>query len=162
VHGEPGRQPQRHGLREPNPTAEKESGAHAGGDNSRTSLLEARRARTEAHERWTPAARDPPRRQEFPDAGILVFSAHVEVPEAMELLESGRGVGYLLALMAEGCSKAGSPAGSGTEGTVEKHVRSRIGKLRLPDTLDDHRSRPRGHHVPRGSLAARCNSASMA
>jgi DNA-binding NarL/FixJ family response regulator len=35
-------------------------------------------------------------RQEFPGAGILVLSAHVEVDQAMELLESGRGVGYLL------------------------------------------------------------------
>jgi DNA-binding NarL/FixJ family response regulator len=35
-------------------------------------------------------------RDEFPDAGILVLSAHVEVEEAMELLASGRRIGYLL------------------------------------------------------------------
>jgi serine/threonine-protein kinase PknK len=35
-------------------------------------------------------------REEFPDAGILVLSAHVEVEEAMELLASGRRIGYLL------------------------------------------------------------------
>jgi DNA-binding NarL/FixJ family response regulator len=35
-------------------------------------------------------------RQEFPDAGILVLSAHVEVEEAMELLATGERVGYLL------------------------------------------------------------------
>jgi DNA-binding NarL/FixJ family response regulator len=35
-------------------------------------------------------------REEFPDAGILVLSAHVEVEEAMELLASGHAIGYLL------------------------------------------------------------------
>jgi len=35
-------------------------------------------------------------RDEFPAAGILVLSAHVEVEQAMELLASGRRVGYLL------------------------------------------------------------------
>jgi DNA-binding NarL/FixJ family response regulator len=35
-------------------------------------------------------------RREFPDIGILVLSAHVEVDHAMDLLASGRGTGYLL------------------------------------------------------------------
>ena len=35
-------------------------------------------------------------RQELPDTGIVVLSAHVEVEHAMELLESGRRTGYLL------------------------------------------------------------------
>src|ERR687890_2307685 len=35
-------------------------------------------------------------RQELPDTGILVLSAHVDVEHAMELLASGQGVGYLL------------------------------------------------------------------
>jgi serine/threonine-protein kinase PknK len=35
-------------------------------------------------------------RQEHPGIGILVLSAHVEVEHAMELLASGRGIGYLL------------------------------------------------------------------
>ena len=35
-------------------------------------------------------------RRELPDIGILVLSAHVEVEHAMELLASGRGIGYLL------------------------------------------------------------------
>jgi DNA-binding NarL/FixJ family response regulator len=35
-------------------------------------------------------------REELPDAGIVVLSAHVEVEHAMTLLGSGRGVGYLL------------------------------------------------------------------
>jgi serine/threonine-protein kinase PknK len=35
-------------------------------------------------------------RRELPEAGILVLSAHAEVEHAMELLASGRGVGYLL------------------------------------------------------------------
>jgi DNA-binding NarL/FixJ family response regulator len=132
-------------------------------------------------------------REEFPAAGILVLSAHVELDEAMELLDSGRGVGYLLksrvtdvddfidsvqrvagggsvvdpalvrelvsarrrddpleeltererevlALMAEGASNAGIARRLWvTEGTVEKHVRSILAKLRLPDTPDDHR-----------------------
>jgi DNA-binding NarL/FixJ family response regulator len=35
-------------------------------------------------------------RQEAPDIGILVFSAHVEVEHAIELLATGRRIGYLL------------------------------------------------------------------
>ena len=35
-------------------------------------------------------------RRERPEVGILVLSAHAEVAEAMELLASGRGVGYVL------------------------------------------------------------------
>jgi DNA-binding NarL/FixJ family response regulator len=46
----------------------------------------------------------------------------------------------VLALMAEGRSNAGiAHALWVTEGTVEKHVRSILGKLRLPETRDDHR-----------------------
>jgi DNA-binding NarL/FixJ family response regulator len=132
-------------------------------------------------------------REEFPEAGILVLSAHVEVEQAMELLAGGHGIGYLLknrvtdvgdfvetvervarggsvvdpglvrelvaarrrddpleeltarerevlALMAEGRSNAGIARRLFvTEGTVEKHVHSILGKLRLPETDDDHR-----------------------
>jgi serine/threonine-protein kinase PknK len=132
-------------------------------------------------------------RQEFPEIGIVVLSAHAEVEHAMELLASGRGIGYLLksrvtdvaefvetleriakggsvvdpalvaelvsarrrndplgvlstrerevlALMAEGRSNAGIGRRLWvTEGTVEKHVRSILAKLRLPETDDDHR-----------------------
>src|SRR3984957_3763837 len=35
-------------------------------------------------------------REEQPETGILVLSAHVEVEHAMELLASGRAIGYLL------------------------------------------------------------------
>jgi DNA-binding NarL/FixJ family response regulator len=35
-------------------------------------------------------------REEFPETAILVLSAHVEVEHAMDLLASGRGIGYLL------------------------------------------------------------------
>jgi DNA-binding NarL/FixJ family response regulator len=35
-------------------------------------------------------------RLQYPEIGILVLSAHVEVDHAMELLAGGRGVGYLL------------------------------------------------------------------
>jgi DNA-binding NarL/FixJ family response regulator len=132
-------------------------------------------------------------RDEFPDIGILVLSAHAEVDQAMELLASGRRVGYLLksritavgdfiesvdhiaqggsvidpglvqelvaarhkddpleslthrerevlALMAEGASNSGIARRLWvTEGTVEKHVRSILAKLGLPETQDDHR-----------------------
>ena len=119
-------------------------------------------------------------RQQHPGIGILVLSAHVEVDHAMELLASGRGVGYLLksrvtdveefldtlgriakggsvvdptlvaelsarerevlALMAEGRSNAGIARRLWVaEGTVEKHVRSILTKLTLPETTDDHR-----------------------
>jgi serine/threonine-protein kinase PknK len=132
-------------------------------------------------------------RQEHPEVGILVLSAHVEVDHAMELLAGGRGIGYLLksrvtdveefidtlqriakggsvvdpglvaelvaarrrddplaalsprerevlALMAEGRSNAGIARRLWvTEGTVEKHVRSILTKLTLPETEDDHR-----------------------
>lgn len=132
-------------------------------------------------------------REELPDVGILVLSAHVEVEHAMELLGTGRGIGYLLksrvtdvadfidtlgriargasvvdpavvselvsarrrddplavlsprelevlALMAEGRSNAGIAQRLWvTEGTVEKHVRSILTKLNLPETGDDHR-----------------------
>jgi DNA-binding NarL/FixJ family response regulator len=46
----------------------------------------------------------------------------------------------VLSLMAEGRSNAGiARALWVTEGTVEKHVHSILGKLPLPDTHDDHR-----------------------
>jgi serine/threonine-protein kinase PknK len=132
-------------------------------------------------------------RRQHPETGILVLSAHVEVEHAMELLASGRGVGYLLksrvtdveefldtleriakggsvvdpalvaelvsarhrddpladlsvrerevlALMAEGRSNAGIARRLWvTEGTVEKHVRSILTKLTLPEAENDHR-----------------------
>jgi DNA-binding NarL/FixJ family response regulator len=132
-------------------------------------------------------------RQEAPQTGILVLSAHVEVEHAMQLLAGGHRIGYLLkrrvtdveefvetlqriarggsvidpalvaelvaarrhhdplaglsarerevlALMAEGRSNAGIARRLWvTEGTVEKHVRSILSKLGLPETDDDHR-----------------------
>jgi DNA-binding NarL/FixJ family response regulator len=132
-------------------------------------------------------------RRELPDVGILVLSAHAEADEAMELLATGRGIGYVLksrvtkvedfiatvghvieggsvvdpaivqelvnvrhrddrlerltprerevlALVAEGASNAGIAKRLWvTEGTVEKHVRSILAKLHLPETPDDHR-----------------------
>ncbi len=132
-------------------------------------------------------------RQQHPDIGILVLSAYVEVEHALELLASGRGIGYLLksrvtdvtefvdtleriakggsvvdpalvqelvsirrrtdplaalsererdvlALMAEGRSNAGIARRLWvTEGTVEKHVRSILAKLNLPEAEEDHR-----------------------
>jgi DNA-binding NarL/FixJ family response regulator len=132
-------------------------------------------------------------REELPETGILVLSAHVQVEHAMTLLASGRGVGYLLkdrvedvaefidtlgriakggsvvdpalvqelvsarrrddplevlsvrerevlGLMAEGRSNAGIARPlSVTEWTVEKHVRSILAKLSLPEADADHR-----------------------
>jgi DNA-binding NarL/FixJ family response regulator len=132
-------------------------------------------------------------RRELPEVAILVLSAHAEADEAMELLATGQGVGYVLksrvtkvddfietvdrvihggsvvdpaivqelvsvrhredrldrltqrerevlALVAEGLSNAGiAKRLCVTEGTVEKHVRSILSKLRLPETSDDHR-----------------------
>jgi DNA-binding NarL/FixJ family response regulator len=47
---------------------------------------------------------------------------------------------HVLELMAEGRSNAGIAHQLWvTEGTVEKHVHSILGKLRLPETTDDHR-----------------------
>ena len=121
------------------------------------------------------------------------MQVHVEVEQAMELLASGRGIGYLLksrvtdvddlvdslqriakggavvdptlvqelistprrndplavlspreqevlALMAEGRSNAGIARSLWvTEGTVERHVRSILTKLNLPETDEEHR-----------------------
>ena len=132
-------------------------------------------------------------REEFPDIGILVLSAYVEVEHAMELLAAGQRIGYVLksrvtavgefietverianggsvldpalvkelvsarrtndplavlsarerevlTLMAEGRSNAGIGHRLWvTEGTVEKHVRSILMKLNLPEGEDDHR-----------------------
>jgi DNA-binding NarL/FixJ family response regulator len=132
-------------------------------------------------------------RAEHPDTGILLLSAHVEIETAIDLLEGGVGIGYLLksrvikaadlvdaleriaqggcvidpalvqelvaerhrndplsdltarerevlALMAEGRSNSGIAARLYvSEGAVEKHVRSILGKLRLPASEEDHR-----------------------
>jgi serine/threonine-protein kinase PknK len=130
-------------------------------------------------------------RDELPDIGILVLSAHIDVQYAMELLASGDSSGYLLknrvtdvadfvdslerigkggpvldpalvqalvlrredplgvlsarelevlALMAEGRSNVGiAQRLSLTEGTVEKHVRSILLKLKLPEAGGDNR-----------------------
>ena len=132
-------------------------------------------------------------RAEQPDTAILLLSAYADVEHAMELLASGRAIGYLLksrvtnvedfidtvqriaeggsvvdpalvqelvsarrrddplavlsarevevlALMAEGRSNSGIAKRLWvTEGTVEKHVRSILTKLNLPEAEDDHR-----------------------
>ncbi|GAA0911766.1 response regulator transcription factor [Virgisporangium ochraceum] len=132
-------------------------------------------------------------REELPGTAVLLLSAHIEVEQAMELVASGHGIGYLLksrvsdvtefidtvrrvakggsvvdpalvrelvsarrrndplgalsarelevlALMAEGRSNAGIAHRLWvTEGTIEKHVRSIMAKLDLPETNEDHR-----------------------
>jgi serine/threonine-protein kinase PknK len=132
-------------------------------------------------------------RAEWPEVGVLLLSAHVEVETVLDLLQAGSRIGYLLksrvlnvtdlvdavervgrggsvvdpglvgelfqqrrrtdplavlspkerevlALMAEGRSNAGIAHRLWvTEGTVEKHVRSILAKLKLPAAEDDHR-----------------------
>jgi DNA-binding NarL/FixJ family response regulator len=132
-------------------------------------------------------------REEHPDVGLLLLSAHVELDHATELLATGNRVGYLLKsrvvdvaefvdavervargrsvvdpalvqelvaarrrhdpldvltprerevleLMASGLSNAGIGRRIFVaEGTVEKHVRSILLKLQIPETTDDHR-----------------------
>ena len=132
-------------------------------------------------------------RAEFPEIAILIFSAHVDVEHALDLLAAGERTGYLLksrvtdvegfidtlqrvvaggsavdpilvqeliasrravdpleeitarerevlALMAEGLSNGGIAQRIWvTEGTVEKHVRSILSKLNLPESSDSHR-----------------------
>ena len=68
--------------------------------------------------------------------GELLSSPRVDDP-LEEITQREREV---LALMAEGRSNAGiARILVVTEGTVEKHVHSILGKLRLPETEDDHR-----------------------
>lgn len=132
-------------------------------------------------------------RSEFPHLGILLLSAHVELETALDLLEEGKGFGYLLksriledsdladaldrvalggsvidpglvqellarrtrrdplaaltrrerevlALMAEGRSNAGiAQRLFVSEAAIEKHVRSILAKLGLPESDQDHR-----------------------
>lgn len=132
-------------------------------------------------------------RAERPETAVLLLSAYADVEHALDLLASGRSIGYLLksritnvedfldavqrvaeggsvvdpalvqelvtarrrddplavlsarevevlALMAEGRSNSGIAKRLWvTEGTVEKHVRSILTKLNLPEAEDDHR-----------------------
>jgi DNA-binding NarL/FixJ family response regulator len=132
-------------------------------------------------------------RADTPQIGILLLSAHVEIETAIDLLEGGKGIGYLLKsrvmkvadlvdalqrvgeggsvvdpalvqeliasrhrddplagltprehevleLMAEGHSNNGiAKKLVVTPGAVEKHVRSILGKLKLPATQEGHR-----------------------
>lgn len=132
-------------------------------------------------------------RGEFPDIGILLLSAHVEIETAIDLLQDGHAIGYLLksrvtraadvvdalvriadggsvidpalvqelvtlrkkndpldaltprerevlSLMAEGRSNSGIAGALWiSEGAVEKHVRSVLAKLNLPESTADHR-----------------------
>ena len=62
----------------------------------------------------------------------------------------------VLALMAEGRSNAGIARQLWvTEGTVEKHVRSILAKLDLPEADDDHRRVLAVLDLPRGPLTGR-------
>jgi DNA-binding NarL/FixJ family response regulator len=132
-------------------------------------------------------------RKEFPEVGILLLSTHVELETAIDLLDGGNRIGYLLkdrvmkvediidaleriaaggsvidpalvselltqrarndplakltarerevlALVAEGRSNSGIALRLRvSEGAVEKHVRSILAKLQLPESDADHR-----------------------
>ena len=132
-------------------------------------------------------------RSEFPMIGILLLSAHVELETAIDLLNGGTSIGYLLkdrvmkvrdfidaleriaeggtvidpalvrellfqkttndpleqltarerdvlGLVAEGRSNSGIAQRLNiSEGAIEKHVRSILTKLHLPNTYEDHR-----------------------
>src|SRR5437764_15466856 len=80
-------------------------------------------------------------RRAHPGTAVLVLSQYIETRYAAELLHGNpAGVGYLLALMAEGWSNAGVAAALVlTLGTVEKHVASIFGKLGLPASETDNR-----------------------
>jgi serine/threonine-protein kinase PknK len=132
-------------------------------------------------------------RNELPSVGILLLSAHVELETAIDLLDGGESIGYLLkyrvmksadvidaldriaaggsvmdpalvrelfarktrndplgeltarelevlALVAEGRSNSGiAHRLCVSEGAVEKHVRSILAKLQLPESDEDHR-----------------------
>jgi serine/threonine-protein kinase PknK len=132
-------------------------------------------------------------RMEFPNTAVVVLSAHVEVEQATDVIDSGERTGYLLksrvidvdefvetldrivgggtfvdpalvhelvsarrvhdpldalsprerevlALIAEGRSNAGiAHQLFVSEGTIEKHIRSILMKLDIPEAPDDHR-----------------------
>ena len=80
-------------------------------------------------------------RRTHPGTALLVLSQYIETRYATQLLHgSPAGVGYLLALMAEGRSNPGVAAALVlTLGTVEKHVASIFGKLGLPASETDNR-----------------------
>jgi DNA-binding NarL/FixJ family response regulator len=97
-------------------------------------------------------------RAEFPDIGILVLSAHVEVHRAMDLLAEGGGVGYLLKSRV---TKAGelvetleriAGGGSVIDPAVVKEL---IAARRVEDPLGD--LTPREHEVLRLMAEGRSN-----
>ena len=66
------------------------------------------------------------------------MSPSSSIPDPLSVLSPREN--EVLALMAEGRSNAGVARQLWlTEGTVEKHVRSILSKLNLPETTDDHR-----------------------
>jgi DNA-binding NarL/FixJ family response regulator len=78
-------------------------------------------------------------RDEFPETGILVLSAHVEVEHAMELLASGHRIGYLLKSrvteVADFLETVGRIAGGGS--VVDPAlVRELVGVRRRDDPLE--------------------------
>ena len=79
------------------------------------------------------------------DASDVLLDRSLGDPQALGDSRIGAPLGHQredvpLALIAEGCSNAGIARRLwGTEGTVEKHVRSILAKLNLPEAEEDHR-----------------------
>ena len=85
-------------------------------------------------------------RDEFPETGILVLSAHVEIEEATELLAAGDRIGYLLKgrvldldEFVDSLQRIAAGESVVDPGLVQTLVRHILAKLRLPETRDDHR-----------------------
>jgi serine/threonine-protein kinase PknK len=98
-------------------------------------------------------------RSEFPEIGILVLSAHVEVHRAVDLLSEGRGVGYLLKSrvteVGDFLETLQRIAGGGSvidPGLVKELVSAR----RVQDPLSD--LTPREHEVLRLMAEGRSNA----
>jgi DNA-binding NarL/FixJ family response regulator len=98
-------------------------------------------------------------RSEFPQIGILVLSAHVEVHRAIDLLAEGRGVGYLLknrvTEVDEFLESLERVAGGGSVIDPEL-VTQLITAHRSQDPLDD--LTPREHEVLRLMAEGRSNA----
>jgi DNA-binding NarL/FixJ family response regulator len=98
-------------------------------------------------------------RAEFPEIGILVLSAHVEVHRAIDLLAEGQGVGYLLKARvtetAELLETLERIAGGGTVIDPEL-VTELITARRAQDPLSD--LTPREHEVLRLMAEGRSNA----
>jgi DNA-binding NarL/FixJ family response regulator len=85
-------------------------------------------------------------RAEFPETGILLLSAHVEVETAMDLLEGGEGIGYLLkdrVMNADDFIESVGRVARGGSVLDPALVRELVGRQRRNDPLSDLTKRER-------------------